>query len=129
VTLRNFTKQEITVLYSQHAGHTGQKFSSEVIEKIWCHTQGQPWLANAAAAEIVEEILGNSFSEAVLPGHADQALQNIILRRDTHIDSLLERLKEERVRRIVYPVIVGKDTGFNETDDDYHSTIKFFYVD
>ncbi|MDR3183816.1 MAG: ATP-binding protein, partial [Prevotellaceae bacterium] len=31
-----------------------------------------------------------------------------ILRRDTHIDSLLERLKEERVRRVIEPLILGE---------------------
>jgi len=45
--------------------------------------------------------------------------ETIIQRRDTHIDSLLERLKEERVRKIVEPVIVGEEKGFDFTDNDY----------
>jgi len=118
-TLRNFTKEETAKMYRQHTEETGQLFSSQVLEKIWCYTQGQPWLVSAAAREIIVKLLGSDPSAAILPEHADQAIQNIILRRDTHIDSLLERLKEERVKKIVYPVIVGKDTGFNETDDDY----------
>ncbi len=119
LTLRNFTQEEIIALYSQHSAQTGQIFSSEVTDNIWHHTRGQPWLLNAVAAEISEEILGADTDAMILPKHADQAVQNIIFRRDTHIDSLLERLKEERVRRIVEPVIIGENTGFNETDDDY----------
>jgi hypothetical protein len=118
MTLRNFTKQELADLYSQHTEQTGQVFSSELIEKIWHYTQGQPWLANAVAAEIAEEILGN-FSETPLPEHADQAVQNIIFRRDAHIDSLLERLKEKRVQRIIEPVILGESIGYDLLDDDY----------
>jgi hypothetical protein len=46
------------------------------------------------------------------------AIQTIILRRDTHIDSLLERLKEERVRRIIEPVITGEGS-IDRLSDDY----------
>jgi hypothetical protein len=38
-----------------------------------------------------------------------EAVQTIIMRRDTHIDSLLERLKEERVRKVIEPIIMGED--------------------
>ncbi|MEN8220859.1 MAG: hypothetical protein ABFS56_31790 [Pseudomonadota bacterium] len=41
------------------------------------------------------------------------------MRRDTHIDSLMERLKEARVQRIVEPVILGKSKGNSLLDDDY----------
>ena len=118
-TLRNFTQKETALLYEQHTGQTGQVFPQQAVRKMYHHTQGQPWLVNAVAREIIVKILGSDFSESVCPGHADQAVQNIILRRDTHIDSLLERLREERVRRIVEPVITGKEEGFAQTDDDY----------
>jgi hypothetical protein len=52
----------------------------------------------------------------------DQAIQTIILRRDTHIDSLLERLKEERVRRVMEPVIIGKLVDIDKQSDDYRYT-------
>jgi len=48
-----------------------------------------------------------------------QACQHIILRRDTHIDSLLSRLEEPRVRRIAEPMITGEEGSCNSLDDDY----------
>ena len=33
----------------------------------------------------------------------------LLHRRDTHLDSMYERLKEERVRRVVEPVFLGKE--------------------
>jgi hypothetical protein len=44
----------------------------------------------------VEELIGEVTTDMVA-----QAIQAIILWRDTHIDSLLERLKEERVRNVI----------------------------
>ena len=49
---------------------------------------------------------------------AKTAIQTIILRRDTHIDSLLERLKEERVRKVIEPLITGSDI-FERLSDDF----------
>ncbi|MCP4687315.1 MAG: ATP-binding protein, partial [Desulfobacterales bacterium] len=44
-------------------------------------------------------------------------------RRDAHIDSLLERLTEKRVQKVVEPVLIGKELGFNFTDDDFQYTL------
>jgi hypothetical protein len=63
------------------------------------NTQGQPWLVNAIAREIVVKILKNDFSQTINPKHVEQAVQTLIIRRDTHIDSLMERLKEKRVQK------------------------------
>jgi hypothetical protein len=117
LTLRNFTIEEIIKLYAQHTEQTQQIFSTEVSEKIYHYTQGQPWLVNAIAREIVVKIL--KLSQTIEPKHVEQAIQTIILRRDTHIDSLMERLKESRVQRIVEPVILGKIKGYSVIDDDY----------
>jgi hypothetical protein len=46
-------------------------------------------------------------------------VQTIILRRDTHIDSLMERLKEKRVQKIVEPVLIGDSQRYDLLDDDY----------
>jgi hypothetical protein len=119
LTLRNFTRGEMTNLYAQHTELTGQVFSPQVIEKIYHDTQGQPWLVNAVAREIVVKMLANDFSKTIHLKHVSLAVQTLILRRDTHIDSLMERLKEARVQRIVEPVIVGKNQGYSVLDDDY----------
>jgi hypothetical protein len=50
---------------------------------------------------------------------AETAAQAIIMRRDTHIDSLLERLKEERVKRIIQPILIGEGAGIDRLDDDF----------
>ncbi len=118
-TLRNFTRAEIADLYAQHTAETDQVFPPEVIASAYQYTQGQPWLVNAIACEIVEQILHADVSQPILPEHVEHAVQTIILRRDTHIDSLMERLREERVRRIVEPVILGESQGYDALDDDY----------
>ncbi len=118
-TLRNFTCDEIAALYAQHTVATGQQFPSEVVEAVYGAAQGQPWLVNAIACEIVEEMLHNDPSQPVLPAYVDQAVETIIQQREMHLDSLMKRLTEKRVRRIVEPVIIGEPGIYDIYDNDY----------
>ncbi|GHT18244.1 hypothetical protein AGMMS4957_00110 [Bacteroidia bacterium] len=122
LTLKNFTQEEIIKLYAQHTGDTGQVFEPEAIELVFRQTQGQPWLVNAIAREVIVKMLASDYTKPITAELVHQAIQTIILRRDTHIDSLLERLKEERVRRVMEPVIIGELSGVDSQSDDYRYT-------
>ncbi len=119
LTLRNFTREEIAALYAQHTEETGQKFAESAVDRAHYWTRGQPWLVNALACEVVEEICDYDPSIDVTETMIDQAAQVIIMRRDTHIDSLLERLKEPRVRRVVEPIILGEGADVRRLSNDY----------
>jgi hypothetical protein len=119
MTLTNFTKEEISELYAQHTAETGQKFDGDAVDFIYEQTCGQPWLVNAVAREVIVEKLEDDFSKPVTKELAAQAIQTIILRRDTHIDSLLERLKEERVRSVIEPMILGEYVDVVTDDFQY----------
>ena len=55
-TLSNFTLEDVRNLYQQHTEATGQVFTAEAVDLAFHLTQGQPWLVNAIAKEIVEYI-------------------------------------------------------------------------
>jgi hypothetical protein len=118
LTLENFTCAEVGELYGQHTADTGQVFEQGVVELVYEQTQGQPWLVNAIAREVIVEGLHNDYSQAVTCEGVRAAIQRIILSRPTHLDSLMERLREGRVRRVIEPVILGSE-GVNSYDDDY----------
>lgn len=116
LTLRNFTLEEVRTLYLQHTMATGQVFEDAVFPLVMEYTGGQPWLVNAIAAECVEKIHGNRVTERITADDVRTAKENIIRRRDTHMLSLLKRLDEERVLRVVEAVVSGSDFQF-ELDD------------
>lgn len=118
LTLKNFKLEEIKALYNQHTNETGQIFELEAIDKIHWWTDGQPWLVNAIAVEVIEKQLRKDTSKNITVEMVEKAVQTIILRRDVHIDSLLERLHEERVRRVLEPVITGKENVISLSSDD-----------
>ena len=116
LTLRNFNLAEVTELYEQHTTETGQVFTPEAIKRAFELTQGQPWLVNAMAKEIVEE-LARDPTQPITVGYIEAAKEILIQRRDTHLDSLASLLREDRVRAVVEPILSGGELGDIPSDD------------
>ena len=122
-TLRNFTKDEVRTLYAQHTAATGQVFESEALESAMEWSGGQPWLVNALASECVEAIHDFRYDEPITAADIETAKETIIRRRDTHVDSLMDRLREPRVRRIVEPVIFGGARTVSSNSEDWRFVV------
>jgi hypothetical protein len=118
LTLANFTMNEIKTLYHQHTEASGQIFETNAIERAYYWTQGQPWLVNALAFEAVVKILHNDYKIPITANIIDESAERLIKRRDTHIDSLLERLKEPRVLKVMDSVFASTYSRTPPTSDD-----------
>ena len=119
--LGNFTKEEIHDLYMQHTAATGQEFDEACFPLIWEATEGQPWLVNALGYEVTYEMKENrDRSIRIIPEMIYRAQERIIYRRDTHIDILIDKLREDRVRRVIGPILANEDGEVEKhlQDDD-----------
>lgn len=119
IRLRDFSKEDVRALYLQHTTATGQIFEESVYPLVWELTQGQPWLVNALADEACFK-LQKDRSKPVTAELIEEAKENLILKRATHLDQLTDKLKEPRVRRVVQPIINGDeqlDQAIVEDDD------------
>jgi hypothetical protein len=117
LTLPNFTLDEIAELYGQHTAETGQVFAPEATALASELTGGHPWLVNALARQAVETLAPDP-ATAVTPAIVEAAKELLIQRRDTHLDSLIDRLREPRVRRVVEPILAGGSLSPEVMDDD-----------
>ncbi|NJL28653.1 MAG: AAA family ATPase [Thermoanaerobaculia bacterium] len=115
--LRHFTAVEVAELYSQHTGATGQLFTPESVSLIFELTQGQPWLVNALADRIVRGEAPDP-ATVIRTEHGLAAKEALIVRDDTHLDWLIGRLREPRVRRVVAPILAGELPREAVPDDD-----------
>jgi hypothetical protein len=112
-----FTKEEVADLLGQHTQQTGQVFEPEVMDRLYAYSGGQPWLTNALANGIVAEMLENDYSKPITLNMVEAAKENLIAQRQTHLDSLVDKLREDRVRRVVMSVITGASPQFDNFDD------------
>ena len=107
--LGNFTPEEIERLYRQHTTETGQTFDDDIFPLLWELTAGQPWLVNALAHQATWNIKAmRDRSKPVTLEVLNQAKEELILRRDTHLDQLADKLREDRVRRVIEPLLAGE---------------------
>lgn len=117
VLMPSFTREEVAELLGQHEEATGQAFTAEAKTKVFEATRGQPWLVNALARLAVRELVPD-LTQAIGGEVIDRAREMLIERRDTHIDSLLERLREKRVQRVIAPILAGEQLSPEVLDDD-----------
>ena len=116
--MRIFTREEMRTLYGQHTAATGQVFEEEALVAAFDVTRGQPYLVNAVAHCCVDEIHKGNYAESVTAADVAEAKERIIREQGSHLDSLMEKLEEARVRRVIEPVMLGETVDRDLLDDD-----------
>ena len=119
--LGDFSQDDVSALISQHTAETGQAFTAEALETIWTQTQGQPWLVNALAYEACfKNKAGQDRSQPITDKAIYDAREQLILRREIHLDQLADKLQEKRVQRVIEPLLSGgEDSDFSTRDLEY----------
>lgn len=120
IRIGDFTAEEVATLYAQHTEETGQEFTPEAVERAFGYSQGQPWLVNALAREVIDpRKMAVAAPEPVTAGHIDTAKERLIRERAFHLDSLADKLREPRVKRFIEPLLAGTGiAGADAYDDD-----------
>ena len=117
IRLGNFNEKDVRDLYLQHTEETGQEFTEDALKLAYDLTNGQPWLVNALAYEACFEMSeGKDRNNPITVDLINLAKDNIILNRATHLDQLVDKLKEERVQNIIGPILEG--TAIREIPQD-----------
>ena len=116
-TIGPFTEPEVAELCAQHTAATGQPFDLAATARIFELSQGHPWLVSALADQIVDRDARDR-AITVTAAHVEAAKETIILERRTHVDSLINKLRDPRVRKILDPMLVGDQTGDDVLEDD-----------
>ena len=118
--LGDFTEGEVRALVGQHAEETGQAITEEALAGIWEQTCGQPWLVNALGYQACfEDRAARDRSRPITLESVLEARESLILRCDTHLDQLVHKLREPRVRRVIEPLLSGGRTAVRDDDIAY----------
>ena len=116
----DFTEAETRALMAQHTEETGQRFSEAALDSVWTQTCGQPWLVNAlCAGACFDNKAGRDRSRSIEVDDVYAAREELILSRRTHLDQLAHKLEEERVRRVVEPMLSGGEARHQVRDLEY----------
>jgi hypothetical protein len=121
LTMRNFSLDDVRELLCQHSSETGQLFSDDAVHLVFDQTQGQPWLVNSLAKICVEELVPDA-AQPILADHIRQSREILIERRHAHFGQLVDKLRENRVRHVIEPMLAG-GTLEDVPEDDRQYTL------
>ena len=116
--MRLFSEDEMRALYAQHTAETGQVFEEGALAEAYRLSCGQPHLVNALARWCVEKIHDDDYTQPITAADMAEAKEKIIREQGTHLDSIMEKLEEPRVRRVVEPVMLGGNVDRTAYRDD-----------
>ena len=110
--LGDFDEADVRALLGQHTAETGQRFTEDALAAVWDQSRGQPWLVNALAYQACFRNRTNRDRSRTIDGEAVMdAREALVLSRWTHLHQLADKLDEERVRRVIEPVLSGDAAG------------------
>ena len=119
LNIGNFSQIDIRNLYEQHTTETGQKFDEVIFERVWDDTAGQPWLVNALGLFLCFKLPeAKDSGRSITLEMYQQAREELIRSRATHLDQLTDKLQEERVHRVVSKIMTGDDDMEGVKSDD-----------
>ena len=116
--LGDFTEVEVRALLAQHTVETGQVFTPQAVETVWTGTCGQPWLVNALCRwACFGNRAGRDRARAIGAGAVLDAREHLIESRQVHLDQLADKLQEDRVRRVIEPLLTGAGENRSSSRD------------
>jgi hypothetical protein len=117
--LGNFTQQEVETLWQQHTRATGQAFADDIFAELWQDTQGQPWLVNALAYRLTNDVPHLAAPQVTISLEDYRMVrEKLIQDHDTHLDQLTDKLKEPRVHRVISALLASTDKPTDIATDD-----------
>ncbi|MDR0441446.1 MAG: PD-(D/E)XK nuclease domain-containing protein [Candidatus Accumulibacter sp.] len=113
----NFSAEDVARLFVLRTEETGQKITEDALAYVWDQSRGQPWIVNSLFMRATMRILDETSAETVTVGHIQKAREQMILARETHLDSLSYRLRDPRVRYVMETLLTGEpDVELAESD-------------
>ena len=105
-------------LLGQHTSETGQKFEPTALERLWTQTKGQPWLVNALCSHACfESSRGRDRNRSIADDDIIAAQEALVEGEADHLGRLAVALREERVQRVIEPMLSGAMLGGYDLSD------------
>ena len=106
--ISNFQKEDVIRLFAQRTAENGQQITPEALDYVFEQSKGQPWIVNNLFMRATMRVLNEDSTETVTLKHVEEALQQMILARETHLDALAVRLEDPTIRAVIEPMIIGE---------------------
>ena len=107
-SISNFSRNDVKRLFAQRTNETGQQITEEAFDYVYEQSRGQPWIVNNLFMRAVMRVLDDKCTDTVTISHIREAREQIIMARETHLDTLAYRLEDSRIRKVMESLMTGE---------------------
>jgi hypothetical protein len=111
-------REDLDDMFSEYISKNGMEMDKAAIERIWRYSSGQPWIVSTLAGEIFHDIAPAKGIRRVSPELVDEAIDNVIVKQGNHQEYLVSQLRDERVKKILGPILAGATMGEAMAEQD-----------
>jgi hypothetical protein len=108
VVLSNFNQTDIEKLFAQRTEETGQAIDRDALDYVNEQSSGQPWIVNSLFKRATMRVLNEDDYSAVKLAHIREAREQMVLARETHLDSLVYRMEDPGIKKLMDTLITGE---------------------
>jgi hypothetical protein len=105
--ITNFTSDDVRRLFAQRTKETGQEITEDALNYVWEQSRGQPWLVNSLFKRATMRVLEEESRQTITQEHIIEARLQMISARETHLKSLVYRLEDSGIRKVMETLITG----------------------
>ena len=109
-------------MFTSYADDNGLKLTHDALDRVWHYTSGQPWIVSSLAEEIFSVIVPAKKITRIMSRPVDEAFQNLLARQGNHLEFLTTKLRDERVKRALMPILTGGLLADQVSDIDLNYT-------
>jgi hypothetical protein len=118
--LSNFNKDDIAKLFAQRTQEIGQKISQDALDYAYEQSKGQPWIVNSLFMRATLRILTEKDNQTINKELLEQAREQMILARETHLDALAYRLDDPKVFKVIETLMIGEPDEFLAESEEFN---------
>jgi hypothetical protein len=107
VVISNFTQTDVENLFAQRTEETGQTINRDALEYVFEQSGGQPWIVNSLFKRATMRVLQEDDYSTITLEHIKEAREQMILARETHLDSLAYRMEDPKIEKLMATLITG----------------------
>lgn len=102
-----FHRDDVDEMFSAFAARGETSIDKDAVDRVWKYSSGQPWIISTLAAELFQEIAPCKGLSLITADQVDEAMDNILARGGNHLEFLASKLREDRVKRCMVPIITS----------------------
>jgi GTPase SAR1 family protein len=112
-------REDLDAMFKAQTEKHGIDIDKETIDRIWRYSAGQPWIISTLAGELFHEIAPAKGLSRISAEQVDEAIDNIIIKKGNHLEYLISKLQDDRVKRCLIPILSSGTLTQNIAEQDF----------